>query len=360
MTELSPDSPLDSEMADLVSRYLDERLDPAQRKRLDERLRDEPAALEYCASQLRFAAALRQTLEPQRLEMLETRRMVIEPGLRGPEWSVEQQRTVRYGSGRADALPSPATNGAGGRFGTHLWRWGVFFSLILLASLVVAGWLRMENDIVAPAVADSTAELDSRVVLRNPDFEATDLSLAARGITSTLVDWQEPYPVTLAELCEIGRVTNGRIFAKSGKNVVHMQNMGYITQQLRRNDGGRLRATTSLKVRLSGWYYVDGVPFSHLKSSLTFIASPRPDTIRYQAGKQMVKLPAGGWQHFTMEVSMKGENLMREPLFTAGAVTNKPSLDLTGRELHLMIERRDMLSEGDLYLDDLQFEVISE
>jgi anti-sigma factor RsiW len=87
----------DAELADLVSKYLDNRLDATQRARLETLVQEDPAAMEYLAQRLRFEATLRQSITPQRMEVIESRRMIMETGTDGPEWSVDQQRSVRIG-----------------------------------------------------------------------------------------------------------------------------------------------------------------------------------------------------------------------------------------------------------------------
>ncbi len=352
-----PDKPIDPEVADLVARFLDERLDSDQLARLDEHLRTDADIREYCAERLRFSAALRENLEPQRLEFLETRRTIIERGATGPEWSVEQQRSVRYGKDRTSMVPVlPASIRQIGR-----WKWGIAGASFVLGAAAVIAIILLRKPAAPPAHVP-------QLVLRNGKLEATDLSLSPRGISTTLIDWQDPYSVALAELCEVGRTSNGRIFAKSGKNVAHLLPMGYLMQELSRDDGGKLLATADMKTRVSGWAYVDSASPMYLKCSLTFIASGRPDTIRYEATKSDCLLNPGGWHHFQADLVL-GADLTRLPIYTAAVVKNKSALDLSGRPLYLMIERRgqtpypitdigEAARQGELYLDDLNFETV--
>ena len=337
--ELTDPSP-DAELADLVSRYLDNRLDATQRARLETRIQQEPAAMDYLAKRLSFEATLRETINPQRMEVLESRRMIMEPGSAGPEWSVEQQRSVRIGRSEepvtVDVPPS--------RKRRALWLTGC--AILMLAALTAVWflWLRPEPAAVPPPL-----------VLSNADFEATDLSLTPKGITSTLVDWQEAFACQEAELVEIGRVSEGAVFAKSGKNVARLRGAGYINQFLHYRDGSPLRARDGLTVRLSGWAWLEESAPKTMSASLRVVASGRPDTILYDACRANFTLEAQGWQRFRVDLPVAGD-LMRTPYWVEPRVSSKPPLDLTGRELCLSIDM-DMTS-GTILLDDLNVEEV--
>jgi hypothetical protein len=339
-SELTPLSP-DAELADLVAKYLDNRLDTAQRARLETLIQEDPAAMEYLAQRLRFEATLRQSINPQRMEVIESRRMIMETGTDGPEWSVDQQRSVRIG--RTDEPVDVFT--ARKRRIRLLLAAGV-----LLISLTTAWFIWPRPKPPAPPPS---------IVLRNADFEATDLSLSPKGFTSALVDWQDVFNCPDAGLVEVNRYSNGRTYAKSGKNAALLKNAtqwntaGYLTQQLRRDDGSLLRVRDGLTLRLSGWAWIDHPPQS-LNAALRVIASGRPATIQYEPCKAAVAIGASGWQHFSLELSIQGD-LMREPAWIDPGIGTMPMLDLNGRELFLSID-----SQGNepILLDDLKIEEI--
>jgi hypothetical protein len=336
--DLTNPSP-DAELADLVCRYLDNRLDAAQRERLESRIQQEPAAMDYLAERLRFEATLRETINPQRMEVLESRRMIMEPGADGPEWSVEQQRSVRIGRAE-EPLTLDATPKRKRR------RLLLLFAGILLAA-ITATWLLWPRPQPAPATPT--------LVLRNADFETTDLSLTPQGLTSTLVNWQEAFACPEVELVEIARISNGAIFPKSGKNVVRLQTAGYINQFLHHSDGSPLRARDGLTVRLSGWAWLDSETPRTLSTSLRVVASGRPDTILYDACRISFTLVSPGWQRFRVDLPVAGD-LMRKPYWVEPRVSNKPPLDLTGRELCLSIDMDG--APGPILLDDLGMEQV--
>ena len=78
MTGSAEDEPPDVELQQLVSRFIDQTLTEAERDRLEQRLREEPAAQHYCANAIRFEATLQEALNPQSLEWEETRKVVFD------------------------------------------------------------------------------------------------------------------------------------------------------------------------------------------------------------------------------------------------------------------------------------------
>lgn len=295
--------------------------------------------MEYLAERLRFEATLRETINPQRMEVLESRRMIMEPGAEGPEWSVEQQRSVRIGR-QDEALTLDVTPPRARR------RLLLAVSCLLLAS--AAAWFLWPSPPLPPA--------GPSLVLKNADFEATDLSLTPQGLTSTLVNWQEAFTCPEVELVEIARVSNGAIFPKSGKNVARLQPGGYLNQFLHRSDGSLLRARDGLTVRLSGWAWIGSEFPEAMSTSLRVVASGRPDTILYDACRVSFTLEGKGWQRFRVDLPVAGD-LMRSPYWVEPRVTTKPPLDLTGRELCLSIDMDGTRST--ILLDDLKIEEVS-
>jgi hypothetical protein len=331
----------DAELAELVALYLDNRLNTEQRNRLEARIEKEPAAMEYLAQRLRFEAALRDAINPQRMEVLESRRMIMEPGVTGPEWFVDQQRSVRIGR-----VEEPLTLEISPTRQKRT-RWFVA-GTILLAVFIAAWflWPRPQPQVISPSLA-----------LRNADFEATDLSLTPQGFTSTLVEWQEAFACPEVELVEIARYSQGAIFPKSGKNVARMLPGGYINQYLRFSNGSPLLARDGLTVRLNGWAWIESSSPKTITASLRVVASGRPDTIIYDACRSQCTMESSGWQRFRIDMPITGD-LMRSPFWVEPRVTSKPPLDLTGRELSLSIDRDN--SPGPILLDDLAMEIVTD
>jgi hypothetical protein len=248
---------------------------------------------------------------------------------------VEQQRSVRIGPSdeplTLDVSPVRKRRG----------RWLISGGILLLAS--TAAWF------LRPRPQPSPPSL----VLRNADFEATDLSLSPQGFTSALADWQDVFFCPEAALVDVNRYSNGKTFSKSGENAALLRNGGYLTQQLRRTDGSLVKARDGLALRLSGWAWIEHPP-QNLEAALRVIASGRPATIQYEACKSAVTLGSAGWQPFTVDLSIQGD-LMREPFWVEPGVEFKPMLDINGRELSLSIDSR---AKEPILLDVLKIEEI--
>jgi hypothetical protein len=190
-------------------------------------------------------------------------------------------------------------------------------------------------------------------VLKNAGFETTDLSLNPTGNTTALIDWQDYFTTEDADLCEIARVTEGRIFAKSGRNVARMRRFGHLTQRLHDEHGKPITAQPGARYALTGWVHTEGDAKPLLRTALRVVASGRPAMIQYEAATQRLELtPRPGWQPFRIELDL-GDNLEREP--SDITTDQRPVLDLKGREMTLSIDSRG--EKGSVfYLDDLALE----
>jgi hypothetical protein len=277
------------------------------------------------------------------MECLETRRVVVSHEGPQPEWEVQRTQTVRYGRPEA---PSPTVAPA-----TPPKRRGLLWLLIVLGLLALGliGWL-----IFRPQKPVPVTPTPSPVILRNPGFEATDLSLSPNGIANGLLDWQDFFQEWGADLCEISRVSGGTIFAKSGRNVARLRPQFYLTQHLQRMDGSPVLAKPGLHLVLSGWAYAQGRPPYAVKAALRFVASSKPNQIQYEAARQQVALRPGGWQPFRIELILPKDLTFR--VYSLINVPSAPALDLQGRELTLSIDNQ---SAESLLLDDLKIEEIA-
>ncbi len=277
-----------AELARLVARYQDQSLDAEGQAKLEARLRNDPAAREYCATSLRFDAALREALNPPpQLEWTETRRFIFSGGSR---WELQRQQTVKFGA-TPDGAPSDPTR----RFRRPgLWLVG----LSLLTILGVAAVTRVRRE--APPAP---------VTLRNPGFEGADLSFNREGQNTALIDWQDFFPTPHATVAEAARVSQGTVFAKAGRNVAEVPAGYWLTQRLLRADGQPVLARPGQRLRLSGWALKRAnQPSCILRGSLRFVASNRPGMIQFEAVRVQVLLAGKGWQPFQLELTLP-ENL---------------------------------------------------
>ncbi|BCU77918.1 hypothetical protein [Luteolibacter sp. LG18] len=328
----SDDGPPDAELERLVSRFLDQSLTEEERDRLEHRLRTEPEAERYCARAIRFDATLQEAIDPGKLEWEETRRVVFDPRPGAPMWSVQRQQTVRYGGAERAGLPGPERRAR--------WKW-------IVAALAAAGL----------ATAGAVFYYQSRTsvyALRNAGFESMDLTQSPTAISRSVLYWQDFFATPGTEVCEIGRHSKGRLYAKSGRNVIRMQDNAFLNQIILDQHGKALKAVPGLRVIVTGWSQVSDPAAHTLRGSLRFVASGYPVMIQYEAAVATTPLPQGGWSPFRIELTVP-ENLLRGPSDLSDRRSPAPpSIDLNGKDLTLSLDNR---SGTPIYLDDLAIEV---
>jgi hypothetical protein len=335
MSELPAHPPeADDEVAGLFAKFIDQQLDEAGHRRLEELLREDPAARDRCAQRLLFESDLKDALQPSELEWLETRRVVL--ARRDGRPAMEIQRTQELRVGPRARLEGTTT--------TKKRR--------LLAA--IGGVAALGFVIAAAVFGPRLLRPHGAPVLKNAGFETTDLSLNPTGNTFALIDWQDYFTTPDVDLCEIARVSQGRIFAKSGRNVARMKKGAHLTQRLRDENGKPITAQPRARYALTGWAYTDGTSPHVLRTALRVVASSWPAMIQYEAATQKLEIPPKpGWQPFRIEFDL-GENLERTP--SDVTVEQRPVLDLKGREMTLSIDSRGD-KDSVFYLDDLSLEV---
>ena len=336
MIGLSNDEPPDAELQQLVSRFIDQSLTEAQRDRLEQRLREEPEAQRYCADAIRFEATLQEALNPQTLEWEETRRVVFDMKKGAPTWSVQRQQTIRYGDADRSLISRVAATKRG------WWLGGI--GVLLLAA--IGGALYYQSQ------AHSYG-------LRNGDFEAMDLSQSPKGVDRSVLYWQDYFSNAGTELCEVGRVSGGKFYAKSGRNAARLRDRAFLNQIILNKAGRGLKAEPGLRLAVSGWSYTQGspTPTYSLRVSLRFVASGYPDMIQYEAANVTISLESGGWHHFKTELVLP-ENLLHKPSDLSKTTAASPlPIQLEGKELTLSLDNHS--PGGVMFLDDLKLDILS-
>jgi hypothetical protein len=154
------------ELIELVDRYLDQRLDEADGKRLEAMLRDDPRARRYCAGRIRLHAELHSLARPLRIEIHEDRNLVIEQA--GGVSTV-----TAHQSNRVSVAPSTGRIEASEKKRSAGW-WLVAPAL---AALVLSGWW---IHLTRPAL--------SIAPLENASFETEKLKEGE--IRNTVVGWE--------------------------------------------------------------------------------------------------------------------------------------------------------------------------
>ncbi|MBK1835328.1 hypothetical protein [Roseibacillus ishigakijimensis] len=132
----SPQDWPDAELASLVDGMIDGQLDQERYARLEERLRNEPAAADYCAQRILFNSKLAQILGPSRVELVQNRRLLIEGQGSNRRVVIGQSQTTQFGGGGEALLlegTSPASNTR-----NPLWGYLSIGIAILLAALVLS------------------------------------------------------------------------------------------------------------------------------------------------------------------------------------------------------------------------------
>lgn len=321
------------EITDLIVRYGEQRLEPKELGILENHLREDETAREFFADRLRFDAEIHEVLNPpQQLEWTETRNLVMKDG---KNWEIQRHQTLRSGM--------PPEGGGKKNKVRHL-----PMLLIALGILIVG----LVSYIFWPA-AKSEPKI-SELILRNGNFEETDLTFATTGKNSVVIGWQDYFTTDHVSIAEIARTSDGQIFAKSGRNVAMLWDYGFLTQQLHRADGTAIQARSGMHFRVSGWAYVmEGREPYGLRAALRFVATGKPGMIQYELAHDEVRLEAGGWQHFTMEMTLP-DDLELLPSDVDRGMQPPPATNLSGRKLTLSLDSR--CAGGILLLDNLKIE----
>lgn len=164
MSDLPPsDSWPDDELVSQVDGLIDGHLDPETQRRLEERLRHDPAAADYCAERILFHSKLSEMIGPSRLELIQNRRLVIEGHGDARRVIIGQSHTAQIG-GHASPLGLPGGPvQPAARKDTILWV--VLGSMMVLLALLAFLVLRKEAA-PEPTLSNSAAPWH-----RKPDTE---------------------------------------------------------------------------------------------------------------------------------------------------------------------------------------------
>lgn len=175
MSLIPSEQPQESgELIDLVDRYLDQRLDEVQGKRLETLLREDPQARQYCAGRIRLHTELHSLAHPLRIEIHENRDLIIE--------QVGGVSTVTaHHSNRVSVAPSQGHSAPTAKKRTAGW-WLV---ALAVASLIpIAWWVHSGRQETARQQSPAL----SIAGLENASFEAE--SLKEGEIRYSVVGWE--------------------------------------------------------------------------------------------------------------------------------------------------------------------------
>jgi hypothetical protein len=170
----SEQPPESGELMKLVDRYLDQRLDEAQGKRLETLLRDDPRARRYCAGRIRLHTELHSLARPLRIEIHEDRNLVIE--------QVAGVSTVTAShSNRVSVSPSMGRNEAPTNHRSARW----WLAVPVLLALAFIAW---RVHFARSEAARQSSPALSIAALENSSFEAE--ALKEGEIRNTVVGWE--------------------------------------------------------------------------------------------------------------------------------------------------------------------------
>lgn len=170
----SEQPPVSGELVELVDRYLDQRLDEAQGKRLEVLLRDDPQARHYCAGRIRLHAEIDSLARPLRIEIHEDRNLVIEQA--GGVSTV-----TAHHSNRVSVAPSIGQDqGSGAKRRVRWW----LVAPVLASLVLIAWWVQLGRQ----EMARQQAPIQSIAMLENASFEAE--SLREGEIRNSVVGWE--------------------------------------------------------------------------------------------------------------------------------------------------------------------------
>ena len=170
----SEQPPERGELIELVDRYLDQRLDETDGKRLEAMLRDDPCAKRYCAERIRLHTELHSLARPLRIEIHEDRNLVIEQ-------TGGVSTVTAHHSNRVSVAPSLGRMEASAKKGHAGW-WLVALALAVLTP--AAWWFHLRRLDTARQQSPALAVAG----LENASFEAE--TLKEGEIRNSVVGWE--------------------------------------------------------------------------------------------------------------------------------------------------------------------------
>jgi hypothetical protein len=189
----SEQSPESGELIELVDRYLDQRLDETDGKRLEVILRDDPGARRYCAERIRLHTELHSLARPLRIEIHEDRNLVIEQ-------TGGVSTVTAHQSNRVSVAPSMGRIGAPATDRRIGW-W--LATLVLVALIPTAWWIYLDRQDKARQLSPAL----SIAALENASFEAEILKDAE--IRNSVVGWETSTSKRQAAVANPGKSRSG-------------------------------------------------------------------------------------------------------------------------------------------------------
>lgn len=328
------------DLNELTAGYLDGTLNEEQLARFERHLREDSAALARVGDAVRFDVELRDAMNPDHIELIEQRRMVIDRVTGKPVLVETSQRVAQRGEWQQQQE-------TGKRKKKHGW-------LLILALLLVAGilawWLTRKPPVQPPAAHASHDTQWVAIPVRNADFEKPVMTPHGALDYAVMPGWQDKFTTHNA------RLTNQE--AHSGSIAAYLRPGGHIKQLLERSDGVPLNFEPGMKLRVSGWVkQVKGDVEKHnaLRADLHFVDEKMR---QYAVTYDLMAFSGNDWQVFQVELTVPNQ----EKYLPAwdGDHTKEEAQKVRGRQVLLSLFNDTAFKSfaTDLLIDDVKVEVL--
>lgn len=326
------------ELSELTAGYLDGTLNEEQRTRFERVLRENPAALAHVGDAVRFDVELRDAMNPDHIELIEQRRMVIDRVTGKPVLVEKSQRVAQRGEWTDATQKSVSRSKKGG--------------LALLLLLPIAGavaWLLTRQPEQLPVVEQSPVW--HVLPLRNADFEKKIMTVGGAVDFMALPSWQDKFTTPNALLTNKG--------AHSGSFCAQLKPGGHIKQLLERSEGVPLNFEPGMKVKVSGWIKLlksSDDKHNTLRADLHFVDEKMR---QYAVNYDLMAFSGGGWQPFQVEFTIPDQAKFVPAWY--GDVTKDEAQNVRGRQVLLSLYN-DTVAKSyatDLLIDDVKVEWLS-
>jgi hypothetical protein len=344
-----------AELIELVDRYLDQRLDEADGKRLEAMLRDDPGARRYCAGRIRLHAELHSLARPLRIEIHEDRNLVIEQA--GGVSTV-----TAHQSNRVSVAPSMGRIEGSATARSVRWWWA---APAVAALILVAWWIHQKRPGAMPP--QSTALLIT--ALENPSFEAERLKEGE--IRNTVVGWETSPGKRLTAVVNPGRALSGAFHlpeseAKLGSPQVLSLSIdrdgepGWVRQRLYDNSApGARRLQLSdldgrtIRVELTVIRPNPEATAYAAKDVFLFVGIQEELNPRRKAGMYRINTGAKGWSQADQSLDLKNDQLVQVTFdlkVEAG--------EMRGDAFFVMGVARNSPPGGQIYVDEISLQLL--
>jgi hypothetical protein len=353
---IPPEQPPESgELIELVDRYLDQRLDETQAKRLEAILRDDPGARRYCAARIRLHTELHSLSRPLRIEIHEDRNLVIEQA--GGVSTV-----TAHHSNRVSVAPSLGR----GEAPAKARRIGWWLAALALAALVpTAWWVHLSRQ---ETVRQQSPTL-SIAALENASFEAE--TLKEGEIRNSVVGWETSTNKRQTSVVNPGKsLSGGRHLPESESKLTSKQALSLTID--RSAEAGwvrqRIYAETAMGAKRLQLADIDGrtirVGVTLIRPAVEGTAFAQNDVFLF-AGIQEELRPGRKAAIYRINTGAKGWSQADRHLGLANDQMVKITFDLKvkvgemrGDAFFVLGVARDSPPGGEIYIDDISLKLL--